>query len=142
MCGVEKSKQQDLIDHKRNAHNEGTENTPYCDSCKKSFGNKSSLTLHVKSIHQGIFIHNCTICDYKTNCKHNSSPTLKDMGPKRNKNYKKPTSVQIVRKVSSQMHCLKNTRMQTLARLHRKILNVIIAGHLGGLSATHPLLGT
>ena len=72
----------------------------------------------------------------------NSSPTLKDMGPKRNKNYKKPTSVQIVRKVSSQMHCLKNTRMQTLARLHRKILNVIIAGHLGGLSATHPLLGT
>ena len=82
MCGVEKSKQQDLIDHKRNVHNEGTENTPYCDTCKKSFGNKSSLTLHVKSIHQGIFIHNCTICDYKTNSKQQFQSHIKGHGSK------------------------------------------------------------
>ena len=82
MCGVEKSKQQDLIDHKRNVHNEGTENTPFCDTCKKSFGNKSSLTLHVKSIHQRIFIHNCTICDYKTNSKQQFQSHIKGYGSK------------------------------------------------------------
>ena len=82
MCGVEKSKQQDLTDHKRNVHKEGRENTPYCHTCKKNFGNKSSLNLHVKSIHQGIFIHNCTISDYKTNSKQQFQSHIKGHGSK------------------------------------------------------------
>ena len=82
ICGVGKSKQQDLIDHKRNVHKEGTENTPYCHTCKKNFGNKSSLNLHVKSIRQGIFIHNCTICEYKTNSKQQFQSHIKGHGSK------------------------------------------------------------
>ena len=82
ICGVEMSKQHDLIDHKRNVHKEGTENTPYCHTCKKNFGNKSSLNLHVKSRHQGIFIHNCTICEYKTNSKQQFQSHIKGHGSK------------------------------------------------------------
>ena len=101
--------QQELIDHKRNVHKEGTGNTPYCHTCKKNFGNKSSLNLHVKSIHQGIFIHNCITCEYKTNSKQQFQYHIKGHGSKEEQNLEKPTNVQIVRKVSSQMHCLKNT---------------------------------
>ena len=68
-CGTEKTKQTDLIDHKRNVHGESKEDTPHCDICNKDFGTKSSLKLHTKSKHEGKYIHNCELCKYGTNSK-------------------------------------------------------------------------
>ena len=61
ICGTEKTKQQDLLNHKRNVHGEGKDDTPHCDICNKKFGTKSSLKLHTKSKHEGEYIHNCQI---------------------------------------------------------------------------------
>ena len=91
MCGVGMSKQQDLIDHKRNVHNEGTENTPYLTLARRvlvtSHPSLSMLRVYIRGY---LFITGPSVTKRQTP-NNNSSPTLKDMGPKRNKNYKNPT---------------------------------------------------
>ena len=82
ICVVEKSKQQDLVDHKRNIHGEGKEDTPHCDICNKDFGTKSSLKLHTKSKHEEKYIHNCELWDYQTNSKQQFSSHVKGHGSK------------------------------------------------------------
>ena len=55
ICGTEKTKQQDLLDHKRNVHVKGKEDTPHCDICNKDLGTKSSLKLHTKSKRREVY---------------------------------------------------------------------------------------
>ena len=94
ICGTEKTKQQDLVDLKRNVRGEGKEDTPHCDICNKDFGTKSSLKLHTKSKHEGKYIHNCQIFDYKTNSKQQFQSHVKGHGSKEqqklDKTYKCP----------------------------------------------------
>ena len=109
MCGVEKSKQQDLIDHKRNVHMRAQKTLLIVTLARRvlvtSHPSLSMLRVYIRGY---LFITVPSVTTRQTP-NNNASPTLKDMGPKMNKNYKKPTSVQIVRNVSSQIHCLKNT---------------------------------
>ena len=69
ICGSIKYKKQDLDNHLRNVHQMDVGTTPYCDICKKKYGNAASFKLHVNSIHKNIWLHNCPQCDYKTNSK-------------------------------------------------------------------------
>ena len=109
---------------------------------RRGFGNKSSLTLHVKSIHQGIFIHNCTIYDYKTNSKQQFQSHMKGHGSKEEQKLQKTHKCPNCEKGFFTNSLLKKHLNADTCQIAEKILNVIIAGHLDGLSATHPLLGT
>ena len=69
-CGKVQYKLGDLNDHIRNHHPDQAADSdkPTCSFCGKVLLSKSNLKVHEKK-HKGIFIHNCTECDYGTNNK-------------------------------------------------------------------------
>ena len=60
----------DLNDHIRNHQPDQAPecDKPTCSFCGKVLSSKSNLKVHEKK-HKGIYIHNCTKCDYGTNNK-------------------------------------------------------------------------
>ena len=57
ICGLEKTKTSDLLDHLSVKHQLGS--PIVCKECKKNFTTKRSLKQHMRTQHQGNFKYNC-----------------------------------------------------------------------------------